>query len=117
MDADIEGVGANNLKSYNDVQENNHHETNIQKPLATDNLADVVAPHPSYEGFHRFDPTASWSVQEERAVIWKTDIFFLSWVCIMVSQVFKFIRWKGICISDWDSFLDCNSTAAIFRMR
>lgn len=89
MDADIEGVGAN--KSFNDIQEH-HHAADPPKPLATDNLADVVAPHSSYEGFHRFDPTASWSVQEERAVVWKTDIFFLGWVCIMVSSLIRRLK-------------------------
>jgi hypothetical protein len=87
MDADIEGVRAN--ESYNATNIQKHPSADPRKPLATENLADVVAPHPSYEGHHRFDPTASWSIQEEKAVVWKTDVFFLGWVCIMVSsQIF-----------------------------
>ncbi|KAF1924606.1 MFS general substrate transporter [Didymella exigua CBS 183.55] len=32
-------------------------------------LAGIVPPHDSYEGKHRFDPTASWTVEEERRVL------------------------------------------------
>ncbi|PSN66773.1 MFS general substrate transporter [Corynespora cassiicola Philippines] len=36
-------------------------------------LADIIPPHESYEGKHRFDPTASWTEDEERRVIRKLD--------------------------------------------
>lgn len=47
-------------------------------------LADIVPPHASYEGNHRFDPLASWSVEEERRVVRKTDLRLLSWLCLMM---------------------------------
>lgn len=47
-------------------------------------LADITPPHESYEGKHRFDPTASWSIEEERRVVWKTDLKLLPWLCLMM---------------------------------
>ena len=47
-------------------------------------LADIVPPHDSYEGKHRFDPTASWTIEEERRVVWKTDLKLLPWLCLMM---------------------------------
>lgn len=46
-------------------------------------LADIIPPHESYEGAHRFDPLASWTPEEERRVVRKTDLRLLSWICIM----------------------------------
>jgi hypothetical protein len=46
-------------------------------------LADIVPPHESYEGSHRFDPHASWTIEEERRVVRKTDLRLLSWICLM----------------------------------
>ena len=50
------------------------------------NLADTLPPHESYEGRHRWDPTLTWTIHEERKVIRKTDLYFLSWICVMVCQ-------------------------------
>jgi hypothetical protein len=47
-------------------------------------LADIVPPHESYEGRHRFDPHASWSIEEERRVVRKTDLRLLTWLCLMM---------------------------------
>lgn len=47
-------------------------------------LADIIPPHASYEGNHRFDPTASWSIEEERRVVRKTDLRLLTWLCLMM---------------------------------
>lgn len=46
-------------------------------------LADVVPPHDSYEGRHRFDPGATWTPAEERRVVRKTDLCLLGWLCLM----------------------------------
>ncbi|KAI9043937.1 putative MFS transporter [Aspergillus affinis] len=51
--------------------------------VGQEHLAGVTPPHESYEGYHRFDPTASWSVKEERKVIFKTDMFLLTCLCFM----------------------------------
>jgi len=53
-------------------------------PVGRENLSDIVPPHESYEGGHRFDPGATWTEQEERSVVRKTDIYLLSWLCVMV---------------------------------
>jgi hypothetical protein len=45
-------------------------------------LADIVPPHDSYEGKHRFDPSASWSIEEEARVVRKTDLKLLPWLCL-----------------------------------
>jgi hypothetical protein len=50
------------------------------------NLSNVVHPHDSYEGGHRFDPFATWTEEEERRAVRKTDIRLLVWLCVMVSS-------------------------------
>lgn len=82
METDIEAVGADKSVGINAK----NHDDDPLKPMITEDLSEVIAPHPSYEGFHRFDPRATWTAKEESAVVWKTDLFFLSWVCIMVSH-------------------------------
>lgn len=47
-------------------------------PLPSSSLADVVPPHESYEGYGLWDPTFTWSPDEEKKVVWKTDLFLLS---------------------------------------
>ena len=54
-------------------------------PVGRENLSDIVHPHESYEGSHRFDPGATWTEEEERRVVRKTDLYLLSWLCVMVS--------------------------------
>ncbi|KAI6264037.1 hypothetical protein MCOR27_011795 [Pyricularia oryzae] len=51
--------------------------------IGRENLGEVLPPHESYEGRHRFDPTATWTKQEERRVVRKTDMYLLSWLCVM----------------------------------
>lgn len=48
-------------------------------------LHTALPPHDTYEGRHRFDPLAEWTVAEERGVVRKTDLRLLSWLCVMVS--------------------------------
>ncbi|PVH98062.1 MFS general substrate transporter [Periconia macrospinosa] len=47
-------------------------------------LADIIPPHDSYEGKHRFDPHATWTEAEERRVVRKIDWLLLSWLCVMM---------------------------------
>ncbi|KAF1961087.1 MFS general substrate transporter [Byssothecium circinans] len=47
-------------------------------------LANIIPPHDSYEGKHRFDPNATWSEAEERRVVRKIDFYLLSWLCVMM---------------------------------
>lgn len=53
-------------------------------PVGRENLGDALAPHASYEGRHRYDPGATWTKEEERSVVRKTDLYLLSWICVMV---------------------------------
>lgn len=52
--------------------------------VGREELADIVPPHESYEGRHRFDPHATWTAEEERRVVLKTDLRLLSWLCLMM---------------------------------
>lgn len=54
-------------------------------PVGRENLSDAIPPHESYEGRHRYDPGATWTEAEERKLVWKTDLYLLSWICLMVS--------------------------------
>lgn len=54
--------------------------------LGQEHLADALPPHESYEGVHRWDPNATWTAHEEAAVVRKTDLYLLSWVCLMVRR-------------------------------
>ena len=46
-------------------------------------LADSLEPHDSYEGKHRWDPGATWDPSEEATVVRKTDLYLLTWICVM----------------------------------
>ncbi len=54
--------------------------------VGIENLAKSTPPHEFYEGVHRWDPTATWTPEEEAAVVRKTDIYLLSWICLMVRE-------------------------------
>lgn len=62
--------------------------------VGKEQIAGATLPHESYEGYHRFDPLATWTAKEEKAVLLKTDILLLSWVCVMVSCLAR--RYEGI---------------------
>ncbi|KAH7131779.1 putative MFS transporter [Dendryphion nanum] len=51
--------------------------------VGQENLASVVPPHDTFEGAHRWDPHATWTTAEERALVRKTDFLLLSWICVM----------------------------------
>ncbi|KZF23014.1 MFS general substrate transporter [Xylona heveae TC161] len=62
----------------------------VDVPVTEDSTAshqevvyDVIPPHETYEGYHRFDPNAKWTEKEERRVVLKTDLLLLSWLCLM----------------------------------
>ena len=56
-----------------------------QARLGRENLSDALPPHASYEGLHRYDTSATWTAEEEKRVVKKTDLYLLSWICVMVS--------------------------------
>ncbi|KAF9883383.1 hypothetical protein FE257_003550 [Aspergillus nanangensis] len=51
--------------------------------VGQEHLAGVMPPHETFEGYHRFDPTASWTVKEERRLVLKTDMLLLTVLCLM----------------------------------
>ncbi|KAL2061446.1 hypothetical protein VTL71DRAFT_7719 [Oculimacula yallundae] len=51
--------------------------------VGRENIAEALPPHESYEGKHRWDPSATWSPQEEKVLVRKTDLYLLSWLCLM----------------------------------
>lgn len=55
-------------------------------PVGRENLSNALPPHESYEGRHRWDPNVVWSQKEERSLVWKTDRYLLSWICVMVGN-------------------------------
>jgi hypothetical protein len=77
--AEIEPGRLGKSKSYD--EENNK---SIPANITQGNLASVIPPHESYEGYHRFDPSTTWTAQEERNVVFKTDLMLLSFICLMV---------------------------------
>lgn len=46
-------------------------------------LAKYYQPHPEYENFDHFDPSARWTYREETAVRRKTDWTILLWILVM----------------------------------
>jgi hypothetical protein len=79
---DIERQKAKSPIDAKEVEDDFHSAKTIA--VGQENLYGVTPPHESFEGYHRFDPTASWTVKEERMVVMKTDILLLAWICLMV---------------------------------
>ncbi len=52
--------------------------------VGREHLSDAVPPHESYESRHRWDPSATWTEDEEKRVLFKTDMMLMSWLCVMV---------------------------------
>lgn len=61
-----------------------HIDKAVPAAVGRENLHAALPPHVDYEGGHRFDPYASWTAEEEKRVVRKTDIRLLSWLCVMV---------------------------------
>ncbi|KAK0631382.1 major facilitator superfamily domain-containing protein [Immersiella caudata] len=51
--------------------------------VGRDKLSNAVPPDDKFEGKHRWDPEAIWTPEEEKAVVRKTDIWLMSWICVM----------------------------------
>lgn len=58
--------------------------TKTQVGVGREQLSDALPPHADYEGGHRWDPSATWTPEEERRAVRKTDLKLLSWLCLMV---------------------------------
>ncbi|QGI65746.1 hypothetical protein CEK27_009717 [Fusarium fujikuroi] len=57
--------------------------TKTQVGVGREQLSDALPPHADYEGGHRWDPSATWTPEEERRAVRKTDLKLLSWLCLM----------------------------------
>ncbi|KAJ5209334.1 hypothetical protein N7449_003713 [Penicillium cf. viridicatum] len=74
-------------KTKSSDEENNN--PKVPTDTTQGSLASVTTPHESYEGYHRFDPSATWTAKEERNVVFKTDLMLLSFICLMVCFPFS----------------------------
>ena len=52
-------------------------------PVGREHLFHALPPHESYEGRHRWDPDLFWTETEEKKLVRKTDLYLLSWLCVM----------------------------------
>lgn len=52
-------------------------------PVGREHLFHALPPHESYEGRHRWDPDMTWTDDEEKKLVRKTDLYLLSWLCVM----------------------------------
>lgn len=81
-DAQADGVEkAPALDKYDSVRSQN--EAGKIIPVGREHISSALPPHESYEGRHRWDPTFEWTDAEEKKVVRKTDMFLLSWICVM----------------------------------
>lgn len=81
--ADVEATHANKTGSDSGKDAVSVYQDSDVPAVGRENLSDLVPPHESYEGRHRWDPTATWTAAEERAVVRKTDLKLLTWLCVM----------------------------------
>ncbi|KAK0703885.1 major facilitator superfamily domain-containing protein [Lasiosphaeria miniovina] len=51
--------------------------------IGRDQLSGAISPSDHYEGKHRWDPEATWTPREEKALVRKTDMVLMSWLCVM----------------------------------
>lgn len=84
MDIERGNKSTVNTCADEDTENMNTQPSKVFVAVGLEHLASVVSPHESYEGYHRFDSTASWTPKEERRVVLKTDFLLLSWICFMV---------------------------------
>ncbi|KAI6781201.1 uncharacterized protein J7T54_002557 [Emericellopsis cladophorae] len=79
-------MGNDDIESSANVARASMHSNEPDKAhieVGRENIHNVVEPHDSYEGKHRFDPELTWTPGEERAVVRKTDLCLLTWLCVM----------------------------------
>ncbi|OKP02198.1 hypothetical protein PENSUB_7181 [Penicillium subrubescens] len=55
----------------------------LKAEVGRERLSDRLPPHESYEGRHRWDPALTWTADEERKLVRKTDFYLLSCLCVM----------------------------------
>jgi hypothetical protein len=83
MSKEIDDVASKRVSSDNEQAAASYSST---APIGRENLSDQVPPHETYEGLHRWDPAATWTPEEEKKLVRKTDYLLLSWLCLMVQH-------------------------------
>ncbi|KAM6534793.1 MFS domain-containing protein [Fusarium falciforme] len=74
--ADIEASPAVAERSSVDIAK-------TQVGVGRQELHSALPPHDTYEGGHRWDPSATWTPEEEKRAVRKTDLRLLTWLCLM----------------------------------
>jgi hypothetical protein len=65
-------------------------ESHVEVAVGRENLSNALPPHESYEGRHRWDPAFEWDAAEEKRLVRKTDLYLLSWLCVMFVSAIRF---------------------------
>lgn len=73
----------NDIQVYPKAGSDSASAAKVHVEVGRENIHYAVRPHEAYEGGHRWDPEARWTLEEERRVVRKTDMFLLSWLCVM----------------------------------
>ncbi|KAJ1329265.1 YIL166C-like transporter [Microdochium nivale] len=76
-------MGTDNIEAQQPVAVHQVNDDPKAVQIGRENLHNSVPPHESYEGSHRWDPDATWTPEEEAAIVRKTDVKLLIWLCLM----------------------------------
>jgi hypothetical protein len=77
-------MGADDIEARSIGAQNQVEDLDKHVAVGRQNIHSTVPPHETYEGHHRFDPEVTWSPEEERILVRKTDMRLLFWLCVMV---------------------------------
>ncbi|KAL7416906.1 major facilitator superfamily domain-containing protein [Mrakia frigida] len=70
-------------KSYADVSALEADEITLNDVLDEEERKKLHQPIESYEGFHRYDPAATWTPQEEKKIVNKIDLRIMTLACLL----------------------------------
>ncbi|KAK4446393.1 major facilitator superfamily domain-containing protein [Podospora aff. communis PSN243] len=70
-----------------DIETHEGYDTEKSAVVGRDKLSNAVPPDDKFEGKHRWDPEATWTPEEEKAVVRKTDIRLMTMICVMFSAL------------------------------
>lgn len=77
-------MGKDDIEARPDAADDFHEVDKGQVEVGRENIHNAVPPHETYEGHHRYDPDVTWTEEEEKKVIRKTDLKLMTWLCVMV---------------------------------
>jgi hypothetical protein len=105
-------MGFDDIESRPAVSTLSEEGTKAHIEVGRENIHNAIAPHESYEGRHRYDPHVEWTPAEEKAVVRRTDLYLLSWLCVMVCGLVP----KEFAVLTVNSSSVCSSTEATSAM-